>query len=227
MSPRVAARARGRSATYRQQRGIALLTAIVLFAIATVLAAAITYNKAMAARRAAATFALDQALQAGLAAESLAALALETSLKDNASETLPSGQVWTRPFGPVEIEDTGIWIAGQLEDLQGRFNLNSLVVFDQAANAFVADPGVVKEFQQLLQQLDLEPKWADLLVDWLDSDIAASASGGEDALYLAQTPAYRPPNTFITSTSELLALPGFGAERYKRLAPYVLSLIHI
>src|SRR4029079_5138 len=40
----------------RRQRGVALLVAIVLFALATALAAAITYNKAMAARRAAATF---------------------------------------------------------------------------------------------------------------------------------------------------------------------------
>ena len=38
-----------------RQRGVALLVAIVMFAIATTVAAAITYNKAMAARRAAAT----------------------------------------------------------------------------------------------------------------------------------------------------------------------------
>src|SRR5512134_1507976 len=60
-----------------RQRGIALLVAIVMFAIATTVASAITYNKAMAARRAAATFALEQALQAGMAAEALAQIALE------------------------------------------------------------------------------------------------------------------------------------------------------
>ena len=43
-----------------------------MFAIATTVAAAITYNKAMAARRAAASFTLEQALQAGMAAEALA-----------------------------------------------------------------------------------------------------------------------------------------------------------
>ncbi len=48
-----------------------------MFAIATTVAAAITYNKAMAARRAAATFTLEQALQAGMAAEALAGIALE------------------------------------------------------------------------------------------------------------------------------------------------------
>ena len=68
-----------------RQRGIALLTAIVLFAIATVLAATITYNKAMAARRAAATFALHQALQAGPAGEALASLALDTLSRTTSS----------------------------------------------------------------------------------------------------------------------------------------------
>ena len=31
-------------------------------------------------------------------------------------------------------------------------------------------------------------------------------------------------NTFITHTSELLALPGFGRENYKKIAPYVTAL---
>jgi general secretion pathway protein K len=208
----------------RQQRGVALLTAIVLFAVATILAAAITYNKAMAARRAAATFTLDQALQAGMAAEALAALALEDGHRRNKTETLVS-QPWAQAFGPVEIEETGIFVQGQVEDLQGRFNLNNLVIWDQQANAYVADPKQLLVFQQLLEALDLETKWADLMVDWIDQDIAPyGPNGGEDTLYLSQTPSYRPPNTFITSTGDLLALPGFGQERYAKLAPYITAI---
>ncbi len=33
-----------------------------------------------------------------------------------------------------------------------------------------------------------------------------------------------PPNKYITSTSELLALPGFGRDRYLKLAPYITAL---
>ncbi len=68
---------------HARQRGIALLVAIVMFAIATTVAAAITYNKAMAARRAAATFTLEQAVQAGMAAESFAAIVLEDNGNKN------------------------------------------------------------------------------------------------------------------------------------------------
>lgn len=207
----------------RHQRGVALLVAIVLFALATTLAAAITYNKAMAARRAAATFTLEQALQAGMAAESLAAIVLEADA-DKSRTSLD--QDWAQPLGPLEIEGTGVWIQAQIEDLSGRFNLNSVVKPDPTGSgAFIEDGEQVARFRTLLHDLGIEDRYADLLVDWIDTDIAPSgAQGGEDTLYLAQSPPYRPPNTFITHTSELLALPGFGAERYKKIAPFVTAL---
>jgi general secretion pathway protein K len=208
--------------TRRRQKGVALLVAIVLFALATTMAAAITYNKAMAARRAAATFTLEQALQAGRAAESLAAIVLEADA-DEPQTSLD--QDWAQPLGPIEIEGTGVWIQAQVEDLSGRFNLNSVVTLDPTTNTYVADPDQVEVFRTLLRDLGIEDRYADLLVDWIDTDIAPNGSqGGEDTLYLSQVPPYRPPNTFITHASELLALPGFGAERYKKIAPYVTAL---
>jgi general secretion pathway protein K len=204
-----------------RQRGVALLVAITIFAIATTLAAAITYNKAMAARRAAATFTLEQALQAGMAAEALADIALESSATA-AKTTLD--QEWAQPFPPTEIEGTGVWIAATIEDLSARFNLNSVVKWDAATSSFVADLDQVEIFQHLLRNLDIDLRYADFLVDWIDTDIAPFGQGGEDTLYLSQTPPYRPPNTFITHTSELLAFPGFGAANYAKIAPYVAAL---
>jgi general secretion pathway protein K len=204
------------------QRGIALLVAIIMFALATTVAAAITYNKAMASRRAAATFTLEQALQAGMAAEALAGIALESN--GTATRTAIH-QEWHQIVGPLEIEGTGVWIQAQLEDLSGRFNLNSLVMQNPQDNTFVDDPHQMQVFRNLLGFLGMEDKWVGLMKDWIDPDIAPDmTSGGEDTLYLTQTPPYRPPNTFITHPSELLALPGFGAENYAKLAPYVTAL---
>jgi general secretion pathway protein K len=207
----------------RRQRGVALLIAIVLFALATTMAAAITYSKAMAARRAAATFTMEEALQAGMAAESLAAIVLEA----DADKTQTSlDQDWAQPLGPVELEGTDVWIQAQIEDLSGRFNLNSVVGPDPGGSPnFVAHPEQLEIFRALLRSLDIEEKYADLLVDWIDTDNNPNGGqGGEDTLYLSQVPPYRPPNTFITHTSELLALPGFGAERFRKIAPYVTAL---
>jgi general secretion pathway protein K len=205
-----------------RQRGIALLVAIVMFAIATTVAAAITYNKAMAARRAAATFALEQALQAGMAAESLAQVVLQNNAT---SAQTRLHDIWDEPIGPIEIEGTGIWIQAQLEDLSGRFNLNSLVTWVPKDNQFEIDAHQVDVFRDLLGRLDIDQGYANLLVDWIDTDtVPQPLQGGEDTLYLTQVPPYRPPNTVITHTSELLALPKFGAEAYAKIAPFVSAL---
>jgi len=209
--------------THERQRGVALLVAIVMFAISTTVAAAITYNKAMAARRAAATFTLEQALQAGMAAEALASIALEDDGK-NPKTTLDNP--WAEPFGPVEIEGTDIWIQAQIEDLSSRFNLNTLVKWQGPPdNLFVRDNEQVQVFRKLLETLKIDQGYADLLVDWIDTDIAPQATqGGEDTLYLSQAPPYRPPNTFIMHPSEILALPSFGAANYSLLAPFITAL---
>jgi general secretion pathway protein K len=114
----------------------------------------------------------------------------------------------------------GVMLEASLEDLQGRLNLNNLVKLDGTA-----DPVYVAAFTQLLQLLGLESKWAPMMVDWIDFDIVPqNVDGAEDSVYMGQTPPYRTANRYITSTSELLALPGFGRDRYLLLAPYVAAL---
>jgi general secretion pathway protein K len=89
----------------------------------------------------------------------------------------------------------------------------------------VQDPQPLLQFQRLLVSLNIEPKWAGITRDWIDADIVpGEPDGAEDAVYTAQTPPYLTGNWPMTSTSELLALPGFGLDRYQRLAPFVTAL---
>jgi general secretion pathway protein K len=202
----------------RAQRGVALLVAILLLAFGTILAAAIAYENAMTFRRGAATYAFDQALLVQEGAEALAAYGLRLAQKSDPQHTYAS-EGWAQPLGPLEIVP-GVMLTAQLEDLQGRFNLNNLVKQDGTP-----DPVAVTAFQQLLVAVGLEPKWAGYMVDWIDRDIVPSVpDGAEDSVYMGQTPPYRTPNRYITSASELLALPGFGHDRYLALAPYVTAL---
>jgi general secretion pathway protein K len=202
-----------------RQRGIALLVAILLVAIGTIIAATMAYENAMTARRGASTFALDESILIGEGAEALAAYGLREVHRSDASH-LYIGQGWDKPVGPVEVVP-GVMLTAVLEDLSGRFNLNSLVnPSDGSVNKvnFAA-------FQQLLASLQIEPKWAGYIVDWIDPDIVPqNPDGAEDSVYMGQNPPYRTPNMYITSASELLALPGFGRDRYKKLAPYVIAL---
>ncbi|MEZ5499655.1 MAG: type II secretion system minor pseudopilin GspK [Steroidobacteraceae bacterium] len=198
-----------------RQRGIALLTAIMLFAIATVLAVAIGFATTMTARRAVANSSFDTALMYSQGAEALAAVALT---EDQNNEDSPD-ESWAQPYGPVEIAPDAL-ITAQLEDLDGRFNINSLIDKDG-----VADPVAVATFTRLLEILGLESKWAQLLTDWIDIDNQPTLpDGGEDSYYLAQTPPYRPPNLPVTTITELMSLPGFDIERFNRLAPHITAL---
>ncbi len=211
------ARARAGFAMAHRQRGIAMLVAILLVALATILAAGIGFKSAMAARRGTATLALDESLLVAEAAEALAAYALREDLKAGKDIDYP-GEEWSRPLGPVEVVP-GITLEAYVEDVTGRFNLNSLVGADNKVNE-----DRLHDLERLMQNVDIEPKWASLIADWIDPDSIPLTDGAEDSAYAAQNPPYRAPNTFISSASELLALPGFGRDRYIRIAPFVTAL---
>lgn len=195
-----------------------MLVAILLVALATILAAAVAYENAMTARRGTATYAFDQSLLIAQGAEALAAYGLRQIRQSDPQHIYP-GQGWDKPLGPVEVVP-GVMLEASLEDLQGRLNLNNLVNKDGTPNT-----AYVTAFAQLLEMLGLEPKWAGLVIDWIDYDIVPqNPDGAEDSVYMGQVPPYRTANRYITSASELLALPGFGSDRYQKLAPYVSAL---
>ena len=214
----MSAQRRGRRPGRARQRGIALLVAILLVAMGTIIAAAMAYENAMTARRGAATLALDNTILVGEAAEALAAWGLRQTMQSGGSN-IYIGQGWDKPVGPVEVVP-GVMLSAKLDDLSGRFNVNSLVNPDGTPNKVA-----VTAFEQLLNSLQIEPRWAGYLVDWIDQDNQPQPTeGAEDSVYMGQQPPYLAANMYITSTTELLALPGFGRDRYKRLAPFIVAL---
>jgi general secretion pathway protein K len=205
----------------QRQRGVALLVAILLVALGTIIAAAMAYSNAMTARRAAAAFAFDQALLVAQGAEAFAAYGLQQEVQQNQFQTsVYPGQAWSQPVGPTEVTP-GVTLEASLEDLQGRFNINNLVETDGETPNRTA----IAAFQRLLQELGMDAKWANYIVDWIDKDtVPMFPDGAEDSVYLEMNPPYRTPNLPITSTSELMALPGFTRADFDRLAPYIVAL---
>jgi general secretion pathway protein K len=212
-------RRRGGSSLRRAQRGVALLVAILLVALGTIIAAAMAYNNAMTARRAAAGFEFDQALLLAQGTEALAAYGLQQQAQQNSAYTAPT-QSWAQPLGPVQAMP-GVMLQGSLEDLQGRFNINDLVQTDGITPNTIA----IQAFQRLLTMLQLDPKWAEDTVNWIDkSPTPMFPDAAADSAYLEMDPPYRSPELPITSTSELLALPGFTRADFDKLAPYIVAL---
>jgi len=189
----------------------------VLVAIATVLATSIGFAAVMLARRASANFGADQALLAAEGAEDMAGYVLKQSGATSGTDS--PDQVWAQPYGPYPLAPDVTLQFAQIDDEQGKFNINNLAAGGKT------DTESVAEFVRLLQLIGLEPKWATLMADWIDSDnMPNDPEGAEDDVYLGQTPPYRPLNMPITSISELMALPGFGRDRFNRLAPYISAL---
>jgi general secretion pathway protein K len=201
----------------RRERGIALLVALILVALATAIAGAIVFETGLGLRRAEGGAAQDQALQLAAGAEAIAARILVEELAGG-DAAVHEGQRWHNPIGPLEPLE-GVRVTARMTDLQGRFNLNSLVDAEGRV-----DPQSLAVFRRLLSGLDLEPEWADRMADWIDADDEPLPAGAEDAVYSAAVPSYRTPNRAITSVSELLALDDLGAARYARLAPFVSAL---
>ena len=205
-----------RRRTPGRQRGIALITAVLMVALATMLAVGVVYRGVLDQRRTATMFAMDQAWEIALGAEAWAADFLQRDLQQSQGDNL--SETWAQPLPPLPVE--GGSVAGRLVDLQGRFNLNNLVFADGTPN-----PDAIAQFSRLLVALDLEPNWASIMADWIDLDTQPGfPDGAEDNVYLGQAPPYLAANMPITRASEIMALPGFGPERWAKLKPYVAAL---
>ena len=199
-----------------RQRGIALITAVLMVALATMLAVGVVYRGVLDQRRTATMFAMDQAWEIALGAEAWAADFLQRDLQQSQGDNL--SETWAQPLPPLPVE--GGSVAGRLVDLQGRFNLNNLVFADGTPN-----PDAIAQFSRILVALDLEPNWASIMADWIDLDTQPGfPDGAEDNVYLGQAPPYLAANMPITRASEIMALPGFGPERWAKLKPYVAAL---
>jgi general secretion pathway protein K len=204
----------------RTQRGVALIMAVLIVALATILAIDVGFKAFLDQRRAATSFAMEQAFEVGKGAEAWAADILKedgtsSSKRDDFTER------WATPIPPLPID--GGEVEGQVQDLQGRFNLNSLVVAENGQLRM--NQPAYEQMLRLLELLELEPHWAAKIVDWIDpDDNPVNSDGAEDNVYTTQTPPYRAANMPMTRVSELLSLPGFGSDRYRRLAPHVTAL---
>ena len=199
------------------QRGAALITAILVVALATAIAAALTWDLFLDQRRAFGRVAVDQGLMYSLGAEAWAKQILRDDSQDNQVDH--PGEPWAMQITPLPIE--GGQIQGRIEDLHGRFNLNNLV--DSAGGT---DPAAVEAFQRLLAVLELDVRLADRMADWIDRDLDPNfPDGAEDSEYLSREPPFRAANRPVTSVSEvMLVYPDIGREGYARLRPFVTAL---
>jgi general secretion pathway protein K len=206
-----------------RQRGVALVTALLVVSLATVAAVAMATRLQVDMRRTGNLLNGEQAYAYAVAAESWAYVILRRDRKESEYDAL--GEDWATALPPIAVE--GGFVNGRIEDLQGRFNINNLV--EDEGEPTDAESAVNAEelayFKRLLEVLDLEPALAPALVDWIDADINTRfPDGAEDETYLLADPPYRAANRPLVSISELRLVKGFTPEVMAVLAPHVTAL---
>ncbi len=197
-----------------RQRGVALITVLMVFFFASAIAAAMVSRQHLDIRRTANLSEYTQAAQYAAGVEAFAIQLLRDDFRD-APEVDHGGETWAQENTVFEVENGAVEFS--IRDLQGRFNINSLAEDSKG----VAE----KRFQLLLNRLGIDPAISEIVRDWLDEDSDKAGFGGaEDNEYLLMEPPYRAANRTINDISELRLLQGMTAENYQRLAPYLSAL---
>ena len=198
-----------------QQQGTALVTALLVVAIASIAAAGLLERQRIDVRRTDNVLTIDQAFIYARAAETWAGQVLLKDVAENKTDSLLDR--WSALLEPIPIE--GGALTAQVFDQQGRFNLNNLVdASGQASNKDIA------AFERLLTALELDVAIAGAVADWMDADINTHPTGAEDVEYLGLDTPYRTSNLPLASVSELRRIRGISAQAYNKLSPYVTVL---
>jgi general secretion pathway protein K len=200
------------------ERGVAVIMAMLTVALVAALAASVVSSFAFAVDSLSGRHDLAQARELAHGAIDWARNILADDFRREGNNHIDYlGEAWATkvPATPVDEGE----LSGEIEDLSGRFNLNSLI--DSNGNSV---PAGAENFVRLLGELAVPAQQAQQLANnlaaWEDS-VPQSADSFVPAL---SSNAPQPPNAPLISPDELSNVPGFDAELVERLRPYVAAL---
>jgi len=216
-----------------RERGVALITVLLVVALATVAAADMSTRGAFDVRRTSNRIALEQAHEVALGGERWAIAVLARDRRGRSEDWKKKyiqqsqgenvnvdsrDETWAKTLPPIPIE--GGQVAGVITDAQGRFNVNDLVDAQGAVDAVA-----LARFERLLRAAGLDPRLSQAVVDWIDPDSQTTyPAGAEDDYYAALDSPYRAANRPLAVASELRMVRGFDAQAWQALAPHVTAL---
>ena len=177
----------------KNQQGIALITILVMVALATILAATIAKKQSNTAENTAYLIRQDQSLLYAKSAEAFFSELLVQDAQDSA-QVDHLGETWAKPMPAFPVEDG--YISGELQDESGKFNLNNLVKADGTP-----DENVQKWFEKLLVRVGLPAELSQAVIDWQDPDDQPNgAMGAESSYYQGLQPPYLAPVSYTHLT---------------------------
>ncbi len=219
-----------RSVTHRYNRGVALITVMLVVALAAIIATQMLARLQYQVQRTNNIGFNQQAYWYAMGAEAFAKRVLLTTFEQE-NQVTHLGQAWAqgKTTYPVDFGE----ISGEITDMQACFNLNALrQETSEQSSGTEKKPLARTAFQELLLAINIEgvgdfeaEYMADALADWLDADGAIrSAGGAEDSDYAAKEFPYLAANNYLGSVNELRIIEHFTVAVIQALKPYVCVL---
>ena len=200
------------------QRGVALLTILLLVVSITVVAGAMLASQKIAIRRSGLLFDQNQLLQDIDAGQQLAVTIIRADAKLN--DTDSQQDIWAKPVPPYTFGRHSVGI--ELRDEASRFNINNL--YHNGA----VDTDALAVFQRLLTQLNLAPDIAIAVLDYQDTDSEVYKDGGDESVVYTEPSTNSAdnslPNQALVNIDQLQNVKGVDAEVLSALRPYITTV---
>lgn len=199
------------------QKGIALLTILVMVALATILASTIAKRQMYTAETTGYLMRQNQSLLYAKSAEAFFIELLQLDA-ENAANVDHRQETWALPLPAFPVENGTI--SGVIQDESGKFNLNNLLKKDGTPNE-----AAKLWFERLLVRVGLPADLSQAVIDWQDPDQEVTgAMGAESTYYQGLNPSYRASNQIFHHIAELKQVRGFEGKKYDLIAPYISAL---
>jgi general secretion pathway protein K len=210
----------------RKQRGLALISIMVMVTLMTILLSGIFYRHQLDIVRAIRVISGEQAMLLALSTESWA---LNVFVEDD-KKVDHLNEDWARQIPVLPIE--GGTVTGKIIDLQGRFNLNNFIYYASAKtwqkeSEDISGTSLIATYTRLLESLELDADLAKaaVIVDWIDSNSGLiSSDGAEDDEYYRLGKAYVAANAMMVEPEELALLSGYQINDVMTLADSISAL---
>ncbi|MCW9047928.1 MAG: type II secretion system minor pseudopilin GspK [Gammaproteobacteria bacterium] len=195
-----------------RQRGVAIIVALLVVSLATVLAVSLVKHLNYDIRRTENILRLDQAHLYNANAVEFSMLLIELDRKNNEYDGLDDIALFHEQASVFPVE--GGMVTNKLTDLQSCFNLNNLSKTNTELAAYRA------QYIRLLDVLEVDNSLhvtlTDSLIDWLDQDDIPEPRGAEFDYYIGlEKQPYRTANNLLVSPSELRLVKGYTPDILK------------
>jgi general secretion pathway protein K len=217
----------------KSQEGVAIITALLIVALAATTATYLLWQQSLWTRQV-------ENLMARAKANAIAQAGAQLA-RGQLNEFADTKIIYQFLGKQLPLPAEGASLVGMMVDEQSKLNLNNIGYFKQPAptptpppnqrntggNSTPATPAVPIKviepediFAELLKELKLPPTLLNSLMEWTDENGQAQ----DDLTYLAKEPPYRSAHRRMLDINELYRIKDFTPEIVEKLRPYVTVL---